>query len=66
MMCDLFDRISQVSINEIDEIIKAVLKRHSELFPDWEISTISVHKHADRNAQLDSIIDMLQSMKTTR
>ena len=62
-MHDIYNNISQVGIAEIEELTKAVLKRYSELFPDWEISTISVHKHTDHNTQIDSIIDALRSMK---
>lgn len=63
-MCSLITSISQVNKNEIEDILKAVLQRYSILYPDWEISTVSIHKESDRNDQFDSLIQTLQSMKS--
>ncbi len=64
MAVDLVRAISQASDIEIGALLTAVLQRYAELFPDWEISTVSLEKSADKNAQLDRIITTLQSMKT--
>ena len=56
--------ISQIDKDEIENILKAVLQRYSVLYPDWEISTISIYKNSDRNDQLDRMIQTLQSMKS--
>ena len=48
----------------MDAILKAVLSRFGELYPEWEISTVSVLKSEDRNVQLDRMIMLLQKMKT--
>ena len=48
----------------IEELLKAVRKRYAELFPDWELSMISVKKNADKNEQLDKFIALLQNLKT--
>ena len=50
----------------IEEILNAVPHRYAELFPDWEVITISLQRSQDRNEQLDRIIAMLQNMKTSR
>lgn len=63
-MLDLVEGIAQANGDEIDTLLKAVLRRYAELFPDWEVSTISLEKSSDRNEQLDRIIVMLQKMKT--
>ena len=48
----------------IEELLRAVRKRYAELFPDWELSMISVKKNADKNEQLDKFIALLQNLKT--
>lgn len=63
-MCHLIENISQANATDIEVIMKAVLQRYSALYPDWEISTISIRKESDRNEQLDSMIRALQSMKS--
>lgn len=60
---DLVNAIAQTDAMEIDSILKAVLKRYAELFPEWHISTISLEKATDRNVQIDRIIAMLEKMK---
>ena len=63
-MLDLLDAIKKANREEMDEILKTVLYRFGELYPEWEISTVSVLKSEDRNEQLDRIIMLLQKMKT--
>lgn len=62
-MVHLLIRIAQADEVEIEKLLEAVLHRYGELFPEWEISTISLQKNDDRNAQLDRIIALLQAMK---
>ena len=62
-MLDLLDAIRKANGAEMDEILNTVLSRFSELYPEWEISTISVLKSEDRNKQLDRIIEILEKMK---
>ncbi len=61
-MFDLVEEIAQA--DEVEKLLEAVLRRYAQLFPDWEVSTISLEKSSDRNEQLDRIIEMLQKMKT--
>ena len=63
-MLDLLDAIKKANGEEMDEILKTVLFRFGELYPEWEISTVSVLKSEDRNEQLDRMIMLLQKMKT--
>lgn len=44
-------------------LLRAVIKRYSELFPDWEISFVTVPKTDDRNEQLDRVIRFIENMK---
>lgn len=52
-------------VNEYDEeLLNKVLQRYCEIFPEWEIATISLCKGKDKKEQLDRIIAMLQEWKT--
>ena len=62
-MLDLIEKIAQVDDMEISNVLDAARKRYSELFPDWEVCTVSLEKSTDRNEQLDRLIAMLQNMK---
>ena len=48
---------------QIEKLSNAVLRRYGELYPDWEVTTISFHKNKDKNAEIDGIIRVLQSIK---
>lgn len=63
-MFDLVEEISKADGFQIEQLLKAVLRRYAVLFPDWELNTISIEKGSDRNEQLDRIIELLQKMKT--
>ncbi len=62
-MHDLIKKIAQVDDMEISNVLDAVRKRYSKLFPDWEVCIVSLEKSTDRNEQLDRLIAMLQNMK---
>lgn len=64
-MINLIEKIAQADSVEIEMLLKAVLARYAELFPDWEISTISLQKSSDTDEQLDRMIAMLQKMKSS-
>ncbi len=64
MMLNLVEEIAQADVFEIERLLEAVLQRYAVLFPDWEVSTISLEKSSDRNEQLDRVIATLQNMKT--
>ena len=63
-MLDLLDAFKKANGEEMDEILKTVLFRFGELYPEWEISTVSVLKSEDRNEQLDRMITLLEKIKT--
>ena len=63
-MSDLVEEIAKADGIEIEKLLTAVLQRYAVLFPDWEVSTITLQKSADRNEQFDRVIAMLQKMKT--
>lgn len=64
-MFDLVEEIAIADEVEIEKLLKAVLDRYAVLFPDWEVSTISLQKSSDRNQQLDRMIALLQRLKVS-
>ena len=64
-MSELIERISQAPAEELESLLQAVLSRYAELFPDWEVTTVSFQKDGDRNAQIDQFIALLNKLKTS-
>jgi len=62
-MKQILDKIDAATPNEIEQILKAALARYRELYPEWDISTLSLEKAGDKNEQLDRVIDLLRNMK---
>lgn len=62
-MNDLLLQIEQVQKNSMDELLKAVLRRYGELYPDWDISIISLEKKKSKAEQIDEIVQILLRMK---
>ena len=62
-MDDIISRIECSDGSQIERLLKAVVARYGELYPDWELSVISLEKKKDRVAQIDRIIEVLQHMK---
>ena len=62
---ELLDRIYEASAEELNPILNAVTERFSELWPQWELATLSVQGHDRQNladAMLKSI-DLLGKSK---
>ena len=55
--------IENAKPEELDELLQAVLKRYREVYPDWEIITVSLEKAVEKNEQLDRIIQLLEKWK---
>lgn len=64
-MYDLVEEIAKAGKREIGELLEAVPDRYAVLYPDWNISTISLQKREDRNEQLDRMIAVLRSLKVS-
>ena len=62
-MTKTIQEISQAQDFEIEEMMTALLKRYRELYPDWEVSVISLEKKDDRNRQIDEVIQFLEKLK---
>ena len=55
--------IANATEGEIEEIMKALLDRYKELYPEWELSLVSLEKRRGRIEQLDEMIAALEKMK---
>lgn len=62
-MVDLLEEIARTDGAEIEKVLRAVLDRYAVLYPDWDVTTISLQKSSDRNEQIDRIIAMMESLK---
>ena len=65
-MSFLAEQIALAREEEIEELLRALIRRYGELFPDWEISMISLQKQESRKAQLDLMIETLEKLKNTK
>ena len=63
-MQELLSQIARAKEEDLEPLLKAVLARYRELYPDWEICTFSLDRTTHRGEQIDRIIAMLESMKT--
>ena len=59
----MVEKIKKAKPEELNDILLAVMERYREVYPDWELITISLEKAVDKNSQMDQIIAMLESMK---
>jgi len=59
----MVEKIKKAKPEELNDILLAVLERYREVFPDWEIITVSLEKAVDKNEQLDRTIKLLENMK---
>lgn len=63
MGMDIIESIYRVSKEEIQDVLQAVMARYRELYPDWDISILSLEKAENKNDQLDKAIALLDHMK---
>ena len=57
------DAIKKAEPEELNDILLAVLARYREVFPNWEVMTVSLEKAGDKNEQMDRLIGLLENMK---
>ena len=63
-MLDLAEKIAQVDEMDMEPLFQAVVQRYATLFPGWEAVVLFIERDADKNEQLDRMIEMLQNMKS--
>ena len=60
---ELLEKIKRLESEEIQDVLQALVERHRQLYPDWDINIVSLEKKRSRNDQLDEMITLLESMK---
>lgn len=52
---------------ELDAVMKAIVRRYGELFPDWEVYFITMHRDAEkRKKDLKELVSFLESVEEHR
>ena len=64
-MNEILDEIGRVSEAEMEAVLTAVRQRYNELFPSQELELLVVDKDRSKNAQIDSVIMLLQKISST-
>ena len=62
-MESVISHIQRANGEELDIYRKEVLARYAVLYPNWEVSTVSIEKCEDRNEQIDRMIQILEKCK---
>ena len=62
---DLLDRINCATEDELNPILNAVTARFTEVWPEWELLTLTIHGH-DKESHIEALqksIDMVNKCK---
>ena len=59
-------QVERAGRNEMDPMLRSVLKRYSALYPEWELSLISMDRRENTEEQIDGIIAMLNELRGKR
>lgn len=61
----LISQITQADDVEITEIIRAVIRRYTLVYPEWEVMFLSVPREANaRREQLEEMLRLLEKQGT--
>lgn len=63
-MDEIIGMINCADAEQIQQILHKVQQRYGECFPDWELHILSIHKKADRNQQIDRVMQLLEHWKS--
>lgn len=62
-MVRFLKRIQKATATECEAVLKAVLRRYPEVFPDWEVFVFAIEKTQERDGQIDQAIRLLESIR---
>ncbi len=57
-------KIATADPRDAEEILRAIIRRYAQLYPDWDLHVFSPHKGVDENKQIDQAIKVLERLKT--
>ena len=58
----MIDYIKTAKPEELDQILQAVLSRYREVYPDWDITLISLDRRESRETQIRRIRELLDNL----
>ena len=64
-MLRTLQKIQNANPNEAERYLNAIVKRYSVLYPDWDLTMVSLQKSDDKNEQIDRIISFIESLRPT-
>ena len=58
----MLEKIKNAAPEELDQILQAVLARYREVYPDWDMTVISLDRREDRDQQIRKIREFLDRL----
>ena len=60
---NLINEINNTDRSNINDVLNAAINRYRQLYPDWEISLISIEKESDRDSEIEKMIELLNNCR---
>ena len=60
---NLINEINNTDRSNINDVLNAAINRYRQLYPDWEISLISIEKESDRDYEIEKMIELLNNCR---
>lgn len=59
----MIEYISKTSADQLPKLLMAVIERYHKVFPDWDISMVSIHKGGTAYEQISRMIELLEKLR---
>lgn len=60
---NLINETNNTDRSNINDVLNAAINRYRQLYPDWEISLISIEKESDRDSEIEKMIELLNNCR---
>ena len=60
---NLINEINNTDRSNINDVLNAAINRYRQLYPDWEISLISIEKESDRDSEIELMFEFLNNCR---
>ena len=60
---NLINEINNTDRSNINDVLNAAINRYRQLYPDWEISLISIEKESDRDSEIEKMNELLNNCR---
>ena len=64
-MQETLQKIANANPDEAERYLNAIIKRYSALYPDWNLTLVSLQKSGDENEQIDRMISVMDHLRPT-